>query len=256
MASVVNAVAACVGRLPVGCDITAADVAEAASATRTDLEAAAQGVVECSQEFLAGVRRVVTLSYSSSVAAVLKGIEVGEIVVGEGRPGLEGRHLARLLRAGSAGVGSKFSGCEQRAGRRVTLVTDAQLGRCLKPETVVLVGADTLLPDGSVVNKAGTLLVAAWAAAIGARVVVGADTSKLAAWWRPGDPVDLEDSAPDEIWPDPPHGVGIENVLFDHTPARFVTAYLTERGALSTDQLGVTAGELAKRRAPVYQWRE
>ncbi len=47
-----------------------------------------------------------------------------------------------------------------------------------------------------------------------------------------------------------PHGVGIENPAFDVTPAKYVTAIITERGVLSGDY--VTAiREMDAQREPV-----
>ena len=46
------------------------------------------------------------------------------------------------------------------AGMRVTLLTDAEAGLFIPECAAVVVGADSILADGAVVNKAGTYLLA------------------------------------------------------------------------------------------------
>ena len=45
-------------------------------------------------------------------------------------------------------------------GVSVTLITDAQMGLFVREAEAVVVGADSVLPDGSLVNKIGTHLLA------------------------------------------------------------------------------------------------
>ena len=91
------------------------------------------------------VGRVVTISCSSTVQAILEDWPPVDVLVGEGRPGLEGRALAAGLAA---------------AGRRVTLCTDASLPALLEEGDLILSGADAVEADGTLVNKVGTLALA------------------------------------------------------------------------------------------------
>ncbi len=113
----------------------------------------------------------------------------------ESRPGGEGRDFARDLK---------------KLGMRVRVFRDDDLGAAFEGVTLVLLGADAVLPDGSLVHKVGTRRVAgaAYRRAVPTWVVTG--SSKCL---RPG--VRLPS-------PLPP--------LFDRTPAKWVTLVWRERG--------------------------
>lgn len=92
--------------------------------------------------------RIITISHSDAVYAVLSRLAPDsqtEITVAESRPLCEGITLAEKLAAD---------------GFYVNLVTDAMLGIETIGASCVLVGADTVFPDGAIINKAGTRLLA------------------------------------------------------------------------------------------------
>ncbi len=164
---------------------------------------------------------LVTLSRSGTVERALIDLlpdlpdASREIAIGESRPGGEGIASARALAA---------------HGWRVTLLADAALGSYVTRAALVLVGADSIRPDGALVNKVGTYLLAL--AARDARLPFYAvcETLKIAA---SGFPLALEEMDPVELLPDPIPGVTARNPYFDVTPARLVTGVVTERGLLT-----------------------
>jgi len=161
--------------------------------------------------------RVMTISFSGTVQRALLAAtdKLQRVLVCEGRPLMEGRRLAEEL---------------QKRGVRVTLLTDAQ-AFALMPETdMVLLGADTVLADGSVVNKAGSALVALAARHWGKPVMVAAETLKFARGESPPRTSQEENSA-SEVWPDSPPGIDVANRYFDTVPASFIDRLVTERGA-------------------------
>lgn len=168
------------------------------------------------REYLRG--DVLTHSYSATAIAALASARarVRRVLVTESRPLYEGRGAAQELAA---------------AGLKVSLITDAQAGVFVPQVQAVAVGADSVLDDGSVVNKAGTYLLAL--AALAARVpfYVISETLKIAPW--PADTVQLEEKAAREVAAGLPGDVQARNVYFDRTPARLVTALVTEQGTLS-----------------------
>jgi translation initiation factor 2B subunit (eIF-2B alpha/beta/delta family) len=174
-------------------------------------EAAGQAAVRAAAHLPAGV--VVTYSRSSTVLATLLARRPQRVLLSEGRPGLEGVALARELAA---------------AGIPVTLVTDAQLPGAVAEAQAVAVGADALLPDGSFLNKVGTLPLALAARRARVPFYVVAETWKTLP---PGVVPPLEEGDPAEVAPSL-EGVEARNRLFELTPARLVTAYLTEEGVL------------------------
>ena len=99
-------------------------------------------------------RSVFTLSHSSTVESILRrGVSPGcRVVIGESRPLMEGRRLFDNL-------------AHDITDLRMT--TDAQMGLVIPEVDLVLVGADAVLRDLSVVNKTGTYLAALAAQAHG-----------------------------------------------------------------------------------------
>ena len=166
--------------------------------------------------------RVATLSRSGTVAAALREAGPEAVLVAESRPGGEGVGVAASL-AGSASA---------------TLTTDAALPFELDDwdADAVLVGADRVLPDGSVVNKVGTRGAALAAAAAGVDCLVVAASDKVAA----DSSYDLEPREPAELY-DGEADVHVANPTFDVTPADAVTAVLTEQGRLSTAEVEAVA---------------
>jgi translation initiation factor 2B subunit (eIF-2B alpha/beta/delta family) len=209
-------------------DHTAAAAREAAESLLDGLDDASIAVPDS----LRGAT-VATLSRSGTVRDLLARCEPGAVVVAESRPGGEGRAVAGELAAG--------------LDAPVTLCADAGVAHALDARDVdaVLVGADTVLADGRVVNKVGTRTLAAAAAAVGVPVHVAAHTDKVAP---PGHAPDLEPRAPAELLgDDPPDGLDAEHPAFDVTPPELVGGYLTEAGALDADTVGRVAREAATR---------
>ncbi|HEV2890328.1 MAG TPA: S-methyl-5-thioribose-1-phosphate isomerase, partial [Frankiaceae bacterium] len=100
---------------------------------------------------------------------------------------------------------------------------------------VVLVGADRICADGAVANKVGTYPLAVLAHAHGVPFVVVAPTSTIDLATPGGDAIVIEQRAADEVTTlagvaVAPEGAQAYNPAFDVTPARLVTALVTERG--------------------------
>ena len=162
-----------------------------------------------------------------ALAACASGIE--QMIVLEGRPRYEGREVALALR---------------KAGIATTLITDAQADIFLPRCHAVVVGADSILANGDILNKAGTALLA-WAAR-GHRIPLYAlcETLKIAAYSWTGDFAQLEEKEAEEVWEHSPSDITIHNFYFDHTPARLVTKVITEQGVLSKQDIRQIATDL------------
>src|SRR5579884_4250237 len=101
----------------------------------------------------------------------------------------------------------------------------------------VIVGADRIAANGDVANKIGTYGVAVLAKEHGIPFLVAAPWSTIDLKTPTGDAIPIEQRAEREVTHHAgkqltPHGVGIENPAFDVTPAKYVTAIVTERGVL------------------------
>lgn len=101
----------------------------------------------------------------------------------------------------------------------------------------VVVGADRIAANGDVANKVGTYGVAVLAKEHGIPFYVAAPWSTIDLDTPTGDAIPIEERSAKEVTHHAgkqltPHGVGIENPAFDVTPAKYVTAIITERGVL------------------------
>jgi methylthioribose-1-phosphate isomerase len=101
----------------------------------------------------------------------------------------------------------------------------------------VIVGSDRVAANGDVANKIGTYGVAILAKEHGIPFYVACPWSTIDMATASGDAIPIEQRAAIEVTHHggkqmTPHGVGIENPAFDVTPAKYVTAIITERGIL------------------------
>ncbi len=125
----------------------------------------------------------------------------------------------------------------QRAGVPLTLITDNMSAHILRTAGVraIFVGADRIAANGDTANKIGTygLAVLAQAHEIPFYVVAPRSTIDLAL--ANGDGIPIEERAPIEVTHVrgvalAPEGVRVANPAFDVTPARYITAIITEAG--------------------------
>ncbi len=192
--------------------------AQAASQVMEELDAAPERMLAFARPLVRGT--LMTHSMSGTVLAVLAGCasQIERVIVLEGRPGYEGRDVARTL-AGQ--------------GIACTLITDAQADIFLPQCQSVVVGADTVLANGDVLNKAGTALLA-WAAH-GHKVpfYVVCETLKISSLTWSGDLAMLEEKEAQEVLERPIPGVVVHNYYFDRTPTRLVTKLISEQGLMS-----------------------
>ncbi len=101
----------------------------------------------------------------------------------------------------------------------------------------VIVGADRIAANGDTANKIGTYGVSILAKEHGIPFYVAAPWSTIDVNTAHGDLIPIEQRAASEVTHSngkqmTPTGVGIENPAFDVTPAKYITAIITERGIL------------------------
>lgn len=120
-----------------------------------------------------------------------------------------------------------------RAGIKVTILPDSAAASLLRDGKIdlVIVGADRIAANGDVANKIGTYPLALAAREHEVPFYVAAPWSTVDAKTPNGAAIPIEQRAADELLPFP-SGVGVFNPAFDVTPARLVTAYVTDRGLL------------------------
>jgi ribose 1,5-bisphosphate isomerase len=207
------------------------EIAQAAKQLLHEYDTAVDRITDHTRLLLHGT--LMTHSLSGTVLEVLTACAstIEQVIVLEGRPRYEGREVALALR---------------KAGIATTLITDAQADIFLPNCRAVVVGADSVLANGDILNKAGTALLA-WAAhGHGVPLYVLCETLKIATYAWKGDLAQLEEKEAEEVWEHPAQGIAIHNFYFDRTPARLVTKLITEQGVLSKQDIRQTAENLKR----------
>jgi ribose 1,5-bisphosphate isomerase len=204
-------------------------IAQEAQHVRDLYDHAIEHIIEHARPVLVGT--LMTDSISSTVLEVLAACakQITQVIVLEGRPRFEGRVTARTL-AGK--------------GLNVTLITDAQADIFLPQCQAVVVGADSVLASGDVLNKAGTALLGWAAQGHSLPFYVLCETLKISPHEWSGNLKQLEEKEPDEVLDQPIAGVTVRNFYFDRTPAHLVTKIITEEGMMSLTEIRQIASKL------------
>ncbi len=183
-----------------------------------------------------------TAGYGTALGVVRAAHEAGKrlsVLADETRPFLQGARLTawELM----------------HDGIDVTLITDNMAGYFMQQGKVnlVVVGADRIAGNGDVANKIGTYSVAVLAKEHNIPFYVAAPVSTLDLSLSSGDEIPIEQRTSDEVThvqgkSIAPKGVKAAHPAFDVTPARYVTAIITERGVARpayVDSLKALAGE-------------
>src|SRR5437588_2320212 len=146
-----------------------------------------------------------------------------EVFVDETRPVLQGARLTAWELV--------------HAGIPCTVIADGAAGSLMRQAKVdlVIVGADRIATNGDFANKIGTYSLAVLALHHGVPFYCAAPSSTIDVALADGGGIPIEQRAPDEVKSVAgrlvaPAEAGALNPAFDVTPARYVTAFLTDRG--------------------------
>ena len=120
-----------------------------------------------------------------------------------------------------------------------TLICDNMAGYFMSKGRIsaVIVGADRIAANGDTANKIGTYSVAILAKEHGIPFYIAAPFNTIDRETASGDLIPIEQRAAREVThvngvQVTPDGVRIENPAFDVTPAKYISAIITERGVL------------------------
>jgi S-methyl-5-thioribose-1-phosphate isomerase len=121
----------------------------------------------------------------------------------------------------------------------VTLITDSMSGHFFQQGRfdAVIVGADRIATNGDTANKIGTYTVAVLANAHGVPFYVAAPLSTIDVHCTTGAEIPIEERSAAEVTSInnvsiAPDGIRVRHPAFDVTPARLITAIITDRGVL------------------------
>ena len=169
-----------------------------------------------------------TGGYGTALGVIRAAIEAGKrvaVFADETRPYLQGARLTAWEL--------------QRDGIDVTLITDSMSGHFFQQGKfdAVLVGADRIAANGDAANKIGTYTVAVLANAHGVPFYVAAPVSTIDPHCPTGAEIPIEERSALEVTDIggtrmAPEGIQVRHPAFDVTPARLITAIITERGVL------------------------
>jgi methylthioribose-1-phosphate isomerase len=167
-----------------------------------------------------------TAGYGSALGVVRGAVEAGKrvrVLACETRPQLQGARLTAWELA--------------QDGIPVELITDGMGGYFLAQGGIeaVIVGADRIAANGDTANKIGTYGLAVLARENGVPFYVAAPTTTIDLGCPNGAAIPIEEREPDEVLSIAgqriaPQGVPARHVAFDVTPARYITAIVTESG--------------------------
>jgi methylthioribose-1-phosphate isomerase len=167
-----------------------------------------------------------TAGYGTALGVVRGAVEAGKairVLANETRPYLQGARLTAWELS--------------RDGIPVELITDGMGGHFLSRGGIdaVVVGADRIAANGDTANKIGTYSLAVLARENGVPFYVAAPTTTVDLACPDGSAIPIEERTSDEVLTIAgrriaPEGVRARYVAFDLTPARYITAIVTDRG--------------------------
>ncbi len=155
---------------------------------------------------------------SIMAAAHAQGKEI-RVIATESRPRLQGHLTLKQL---------------DKLGIRTTLIVDSAVRYLMKEVDLVVVGADAVTVNGSVINKIGTSQLALAAHEARTNVIVAAETYKFSPNTLLGELVEIEERNSDEVISIEKLGtnVSVRNPAFDVTPREYIDLICTEVGAI------------------------
>jgi len=122
-------------------------------------------------------------------------------------------------------------------GIETELIVDSAVRSVMNEVDLVVVGADVVTANGTLVNKIGTAQIALCAHEARTSFMVAAETYKFSPMTILGELVPIEERSPDEVLPDflKYKHVHIRNPAFDVTPHAYIDLICTEVGAISPE---------------------
>jgi ribose 1,5-bisphosphate isomerase len=121
-------------------------------------------------------------------------------------------------------------------GIKTSLIVDSAVRYFMKDVDIVVMGADAVTVNGSVINKIGTSQLALCAHEARKNVIIAAETYKFSPRSLLGDLIEIEERSScevinDEILKGYTH-VSVKNPAFDVTPREYIDLICTEVGAI------------------------
>jgi len=207
----------------------------------SNLESARQAVIENADRFIENSRKAVerigqigsrrirdgdtVLTHCNSQAALSvistahKAGKKVKVIATESRPRFQGITTIGML---------------DKIGVETELIVDSAVRSVMNEIDLVVVGADVITANGTLVNKIGTAQIALSAREARTSFMVAAETYKFSPKTILGELVTIEEREPEEVLPDISRykHVKVRNPAFDVTPHQYIDLICTEAGAI------------------------
>lgn len=174
-----------------------------------------------------------TTKYGTALSPIYLGLEQGrvfKVYACETRPRLQGSKIT-ALELKSAGVD-------------VTVICDNNAANVLKSGAVdaVIAGCDRVVANGDTANKVGTFSLSVLCKYFGIPFYIAAPTPTIDFSTKTGEDIEIEQRDEREVTEGfgvrtAPKGVKALNPAFDVTPAKNITAIVTEKGIFAPEKL-------------------
>ena len=209
-----------------------------------DVDGARQAVVSNANRFIEnsqkavekigqiGSRRIrdgdTVLTHCNSIAAISvisaahKSGKKIKVIATESRPRFQGITTIGML---------------DKLGIETELIVDSAARSVMNEVDLVVVGADVITANGTLVNKIGTAQIALCAREARTSFMVAAETYKFSPETILGELVTIEEREPEEVLSDISKykHVRVRNPAFDVTPHQYIDLICTEAGAISPE---------------------
>lgn len=157
----------------------------------------------------------------SIMAAAHKDGKNISVIVTESRPRWQGHLTIRQL---------------DETGIKTSLIVDSAVRYFMKEVDLVVMGADAITANGSVINKIGTSQLALAAHEARKNVIIAAETYKFSPKSLLGELIEIEERNSSEVIADEKlrefSNVSVKNPAFDVTPREYIDLICTEVGAI------------------------
>ncbi len=183
--------------------------------------------------------KIMLISYSSTILnQLIENKDYNfEIYILESRPLLEGIRVAETL-------SSYF---------KTNLIIDAAMGKFIDEIDLILIGVDSVLKDGSIINKIGTFPLAVLANERNINIYAVGDYFKYNLKSHFGKEVIIEEKPIKELYSEESQKelLKIHNYYFDITPPKYITGIISDLGILKMEEFL----KLTKENLPI-EWFE
>ncbi len=191
-----------------------------------EMDESVEKLKEYGAKYIPEKATIITHCHSSTVTGIIKkAVKMGkdiDVIACETRPRYQGRITAKEL---------------AQEGIKVTFIVDGAMNYFAKKADFALVGADAITAAGDLINKVGTSTLARIMRINDKSFFSAAETLKYDPLTQYGLREEIEERSPDEVWKVKMKNLKIRNPAFDVTAAKYINAYITERGIIPPQSL-------------------